>query len=119
MNTKTLLYILLAILLFSALGWFFFFHSSAVTQTQNQNGGGLGIASTIDKTSSVTPGNTAGGVVTPLGQAGNTDQKIFKISDGPVVNATFVQMSHPTSTIARYVLASNGHVFDLTVDSPG
>lgn len=46
-------------------------------------------------------------------------QTIFKITDGPVAGATLVTTTNPTSTIARFVLATNGHTFDLLLDSPG
>ncbi|MCC7500860.1 hypothetical protein IT396_03650 [Candidatus Nomurabacteria bacterium] len=45
--------------------------------------------------------------------------RIFKISDGPVAGATFVQTLNPTTTIARFVMADNGRSFDLPVDVPG
>lgn len=46
-------------------------------------------------------------------------QKVFKLSDGPVAGATLLQTSNPTSTIARFVMATNGHAFDLLLDSQG
>jgi hypothetical protein len=46
-------------------------------------------------------------------------QKIFKISDGPVAGATFVETLHPTTTLARFVMADNGHAFDLVLDAQG
>lgn len=55
--------------------------------------------------------NTAGSTV--------SQQKVFKISDGPVAGATFVQTFHPTTTLARYVMADNGHMVEIVIDSPG
>lgn len=46
-------------------------------------------------------------------------QKIFKIHDGPVAGAVFMQEGRPTTTIARFVMQQNGHMFDLPIDSPG
>ncbi len=58
------------------------------------------------------PGSAANGVL--------SSKKVFKIADGPVAGATFVQIFRPaTSTIARFVMATNGHAFDLVLDSPG
>ena len=45
--------------------------------------------------------------------------KIFKLSDGPIAAATFVQTLRPTTTIARYALSESGHVLDVVLDSPG
>ncbi|MDB5224693.1 MAG: hypothetical protein JWO43_315 [Candidatus Adlerbacteria bacterium] len=44
---------------------------------------------------------------------------IFKISDGPVTGAMFVETKNPTTTLARFVLQENGHVVDLPLDVPG
>ena len=47
-------------------------------------------------------------------------QKIFKIANGPVAGATLIQTTRPaTSTVARFVVQTNGHTFDLVLDSPG
>ena len=45
--------------------------------------------------------------------------KIFKIANGPIAGATLIQTLRPTTTVARYVTADRGHVFDLALDSPG
>ena len=52
------------------------------------------------------------------GSTGNAPA-VFKIADGPIAGAVFIQTSRPTTTVARYVNAGNGHVYDLAVDSPG
>lgn len=47
-------------------------------------------------------------------------QKIVKIANGPIAGATLIQVTRPaTSTIARFVTQTNGHTFDLVLDSPG
>ena len=46
--------------------------------------------------------------------------KVFKIANGPVAGATLIQTLRPaTSTVVRFALANNGHIFDLVLDSPG
>lgn len=45
--------------------------------------------------------------------------KVFKIADGPIASAAFTQTSLPTTTLVRYVMATNGHVMDLAIDVPG
>lgn len=80
-------------------------------------GGSFGLADTTTEVQ--TPAQTSTGAPnTPMNTA-NTSQKIFKISDGPVAGATFVETQNPTTTIARFVMAENGRAFDLTIDSPG
>lgn len=44
---------------------------------------------------------------------------VFKIAEGPVVSAVFIQAGRPTTTIARFASAADGHVYDLAIDSPG
>jgi hypothetical protein len=46
-------------------------------------------------------------------------EKIFKISDGPIAGAAFMQDLRPTTTVARFVMQQSGHVLDLAIDSPG
>ena len=106
--------------------WAVFFSSSSSTNPVKSAVGGLfGLGG---GTSFSVGGNTAGGGVssttniiqegTYAGQVVPT-QKIFKIADGPVVGATFVQTSNPTTTLARYTNANDGHVFDIPLDVPG
>jgi hypothetical protein len=45
--------------------------------------------------------------------------KVFKITEGPIAGATLIDTVRPTSTVVRFVLQTNGHVFDLALDSPG
>ena len=48
-----------------------------------------------------------------------TSAKVFKVNDGPVAGAILMQMGRPTTTVARFVMADSGHVFDIPLDSPG
>ena len=96
--------------------WFFFFHSTNSIQNPSASSGfGIGDNRTVT-VPLVSGSDTANGTITTSQQ---TQQKIFKVADGPVTGATFVQTSNPTTTIARYVLQQNGHVFDLTLDNAG
>ncbi len=94
---------------------FFLLRGSSAPPTQT--GGNFGTGD--NRTVTVTPPITGNEPV--AGQTGlpATPAKIFKINDGPVAGATFVQMGRPTTTVARFVMADSGHVFDLAVDSPG
>jgi hypothetical protein len=94
---------------------FFFFRSSPQTTTTQPNSG-LRVANTVS--TNVSSNNSSNGTQA-IGGTSASQQKIFKIADGPVAGATFVQMTQPTTTLARYVMADNGHVFDLLLDSPG
>ena len=78
------------------------------TASFSVGGGGGGVGSATD---TVQGGAYAGQAV--------PNTKIFKIADGPVVAATFVQSTNPTTTLARYVSANDGHVFDMPLDVPG
>lgn len=101
--------------LFALVVWIVFFRTSsellpedtAIQQTFNQNDVGIGVpAETNEGTDAV--------LSSPVSQ-----QKIFKISDGPVAGAAFSQEGRPTTTVARFVMQHNGHVLDLALDSPG
>ena len=74
----------------------------------------FGTGNTQNNTSVTTPGVTD----IPTTETPGTG-KIFKIADGPVAGATLIDTTRPTSTIARFVLQTNGHAFDLMLDSPG
>ncbi len=54
----------------------------------------------------------------PTSSTGSS-QKIFKIADGPVSGATFIETKNPTTTLVRYVEGTDGHVVDLALDVPG
>ncbi len=110
--------IVAAIVLVVCAAWFLFNRSTPTATTPG---------TTIKNTQSFTTSNTAT-QETPLtadGQqidtSGTTapEQKIFKIADGPVMGALFIQTSNPTTTLARYTMQDNGHVFDMPVNVPG
>ena len=60
---------------------------------------------TIPSTTPTTPSDTA--------------KRVFKIANGPVSSATFVETTNPTTTMVRYVAADSGHVFDQPIDQVG
>ncbi len=95
--------------------WYFFLRPETTPQTSPNSGFGVGDNRTVTVTSS--PGNTD--TNEPLKSAEVTQQKIFKIADGPIAGATLIETTRPTTTIARYVKQDNGHTFDLVLDSPG
>ena len=68
-------------------------------------------------TQQTTPLTTSGQEVDTSGI--NSEQKIFKIADGPVLSATFIETYGPTTTLARYVMQDSGHVFDIPVSVSG
>ena len=99
--------------------WFLFFHSSIFTTKPGatiKNSQSFSTAGDSQTTPN-TPITTDGQTVDTSGI--NPNQKIFKIADGPVLSATFVQTYGPTTTLARYTMQDNGHVFDMPVDVPG
>jgi hypothetical protein len=49
----------------------------------------------------------------------NTQKRIFKVADGPVASATYVQTSNPTTTVIRYIRQDSGHVYEQPLDAPG
>ena len=112
--------VVVIVLLVAWLVWYFFF-SSNTGAPSTQTGTAFGTPGAGEATGNLgvnIPANQGGG--TPGGAPSqNAKQKIFKIADGPVVGATFVQTQNPITTVARYVMADNGHVFDLPVDTPG
>ncbi len=103
-------------------GWFFFLRAPAEVNLDTsgelfQTGG--------TQTMGVSGGNTTTSTNTTE-DATNTqnpiqlsNQKVFKINNGPVVGATVIQTLRPTTTVARYVQQNNGHVFDVALDSSG
>ncbi len=97
--------------------WFLFFKSSATPST-SQEGSGFGVGD--DRTINVT--STSGSDAsdnTAVSLPSSNGQLVFKIADGPVTTAALIQTSNPTTTLARYVLQENGHVFDQVIDNPG
>lgn len=97
--------------------WFFFFRSSsglAPTDTATQQTFGQADAVSGAPAATVDDSNTAASIQSPVSK-----QKVFKISDGPVAGAAFMQEPRPTTTVARFVVQQSGHVLDLAIDSPG
>jgi hypothetical protein len=91
--------------------WLVFFNTPTITPDVSQPQFGSGTTAT----SVVTP-NTTNEAQT-VEQV--STQKVFKISNGPVAGAALIEVTRPTSTIARFVLATNGHIFDFAIDTPG
>lgn len=116
-----------AVLLSAVMAWFIF----ASTPQGSAPSTSVPYGSASDNASTVTTSlaGTGSAPDASSGQAGSVNstdvpasvstQKVFKLSDGPVAGATFVQTQNPTTTIARFVMADNGHAFDLPVDVQG
>ncbi len=97
--------------------WFIFFRGAPAAQTNSQTEVGLGSGTTKSVGTSGTPETTNN--AQPLTGTQASKQKVFKIADGPVTGAAFIQTLYPTTTYARYILQENGHVLDLPLDTPG
>jgi len=98
--------------------WFVLLSGPSAAPAQN-TAPSFGTGST-QTTTGVTPTTDATNSGTPVGQqiaygAG----KIFKVTDGPVAGATLLITTRPTTTVARFVLATNGHIMDVALDTPG
>lgn len=109
-----------AVVVSALLAWFIFASAPAASTAPAQSTATFGSqnnnatdALPASGNSTITPGNT------PTSVGTISQQKVFKISDGPVAGATFVQTLRPTTTVARFVMADNGHAFDLAIDSQG
>jgi hypothetical protein len=116
LNWKLLAEVIGGVLFVALLAWFFFFRSpglqpadTAAQQTFTQNTGSTGVNAANGQDT-----NAAEAITLPV-----STQNIFKISDGPVAGAAFMQATRPTTTIARFVMQQSGHVLDLAIDSPG
>ncbi len=98
--------------------WLVYFNTPALTT----NNAGTQFGTGVDTSTTVT-NNQSGATNTGTPVVQQVDygaRKIFKIADGPVAGATLIQTTRPaTSTIARFVVQTNGHAFDLVLDSPG
>ncbi len=118
LNWKRIAEIAGGVLFVVLLVWFFFFRSPGLepTDTAQQQTFGQGDTTTgVNATNGQDQDtNSAQTIQSPISK-----QKVFKISDGPVAGATFMQDGRPTTTIARFVMQQNGHVLDLAIDSPG
>ena len=113
--------ILLLAALFLWLFLLFFSPSTSKTSITNSNNAtSTGLFGSANQNTTNTSTNNAAGTNQVLGISANgTPQQIFEISTGPVAGAVFRQGGVPTTTVARYVMADSGHVFDLAVDVPG
>jgi len=116
LNWKLIAEIAGGVLFVALLVWFFFLRSpglepadTAQLQTFGEGDAVSGINAAGQDSS-----NSAQTIQSPTSL-----QKVFKISDGPVAGATFMQEPRPTTTVARFVMQQNGHVLDLAIDSPG
>ncbi len=124
MNSKTFNIVIGALVLLAILAALFFvwilFFTGSPAQTGAQGGSFLSLLQGTKNTSPTNATDTnvpLNGVQQPA--MGGVVQKIFKIADGPIVSATFIQTQNPTTTIARYITADTGHILDLVIDSPG
>ncbi|HEV7449077.1 MAG TPA: hypothetical protein VGP13_00870 [Candidatus Paceibacterota bacterium] len=106
------------ILLVVLVVWFFFFRTTTalVPGTTPQTTGTFDSQATVGTTKEGGSGSVdqSEKLSSPV-----STQKVFKISDGPIAGATFMQELRPTTTIARFVKQDSGHVLDLAIDSPG
>ncbi len=97
--------------------WVVYFAAPSPTVTTNtgaQFGIGVDTSTTVNNNKQQTTNNPV-----PVLDSTISTRKIFKIADEPIAGATLIQTAHPTSTIARFVIQTNGHTFDLSLDSPG
>src|SRR3989344_9708370 len=97
--------------------WFFFFRQTpALEPTSTQPINSFDSQSTVTIPNATTADGTkeGEGLSSPL-----SNQKIFKISDGPVAGAAFIQDLRPTTTLARFVMQASGHILHLAIDSTG
>src|SRR3989344_3040287 len=120
MNTKRITFLVVVvggILLFAIFSmWFIFLRAPAPAPTST-NGPVFGTGSNVSTVGTGADTDNINNVQPITGQV--STQRIFLVASGPVAGATLVQTLHPTTTIARYALANNGHIFDLPLDSPG
>lgn len=109
---------ILAVILIIALLLRFFFGGGGAAVVPAPSGGSFGEQG---NTTSVSP-QTSQNVPPPLFVNGGGTQAVsavFKIADGPIAGAILFQTPNPTTTLARYISATDGHVYDLPLDSPG
>jgi hypothetical protein len=113
--SKKIFYILAIVLLLLLVGGLIFFFLTRSTQTnQTSVGGFFGFGSSVPTNQT---GTSTTNVVSPANNT--TTQKVFKIADGPIAGAAFIQTSNPTTTVVRYTMADNGHVLDKPIDVQG
>ncbi len=107
------------VLVFAA--WFFFFRSSAELVSTAPTSVDFGIANERPGVAGQGETNTPGGATNePFTPSQNTqNQKIFQLAAGPIAGAVLIQTTRPTTTLARFIMAESGRVFDLPLDVPG
>ncbi len=118
LNWKLLVEIIGGVLFVVLLVWFFLFRSPGL-EPANTEPQQTFVPS--DTTTGVAASNnpSSNAVETTGLQSPTSKQKVFKISDGPVAGAAFMQDLRPTTTVARFIMQASGHVLDLAIDSPG
>ena len=100
-----------------AIVWLVYFNTPALNTATNT---GSQFAQSENRTSTTVTETGGTNTVEPVIFTEVSDKKIFKIANGPIAGATLIQITRPaTSTIARFVIQTNGHAFDLILDSPG
>lgn len=100
--------------------WFFFLRpTQTLTPVATSGQGPFGVAGNVPTNTTTNTGTSNTQQNEPVALPINTAQRVFKISDGPVTGAAFIQTSLPTTTLARYILQENGHVMDQPLDVPG
>lgn len=118
--SKNVLYIIVGLvtIIFCIGVWFLFFRTSTSTPATTPISDLFGTPA--NNTTNVTTGSTNTNNTQPIASSGQVStQKVFEITEGPVVGATLIQTLHPTTTLARYVSQNDGHVYDLPLDVPG
>lgn len=115
--SKKLLYILLGLVAFIIIAILFYVLITRMNSNSsaNQPKGFFGFGGNV---SVVQPPEETEAANVPSTNSSSLN-KVFKIADGPIASATFTQTSLPTTTLVRYVMATNGHVMDLAIDVPG
>lgn len=111
---RNILYIILSLLgLLVAVGGILIFFRVSTPSNQTSSGGLFGFGSTATNV-------PAAGDSTNTPQTGiSTLQSVFKLADGPIAGASFTQTLNPTTTLARYTRADNGHVLDMPIGVSG
>ncbi len=97
--------------------WYLFFTGTSVTELGGKNT--TQFAQSDNRTGVTAQQQNTNQPLSVASTPADSSQKIFKLSDGPVASATLINMLRPTTTVARFVMADSGHIYDLALDSPG
>jgi len=97
--------------------WFFFFRSTASISTNSTGSSGFNV--NIPSATNTTPAPTDTNGSQTINTTTSAQQKIFQISQDPVVGATLMQTLRPTTTIARFIRQDDGHVYDVPLGVSG